>query len=185
MITPSCDENVCLAGFSPSRPRRSPGHPVRGRDRVGGHRHRSSNSRRGSHPRGVVSCRASVRYRCRSAARKRPPGLRFGVGYRCYLKLGARYYNPTTGRFTQPDPAGQGPNLYSYAGDDPTNNIDPTGLGFWNNVVIGLGVVAAITAIVATAGIAPELLGLVALVAGQSSLTLGVNCTYGWNPKNC
>jgi hypothetical protein len=26
-----------------------------------------------------------------------------------HLKLGARYYNPTTGRFTQPDPAAKNP----------------------------------------------------------------------------
>jgi hypothetical protein len=39
-----------------------------------------------------------------------------------YLKLGARYYNPTTGRFTQPDPSGQEPNTYNYASCNPTNN---------------------------------------------------------------
>jgi RHS repeat-associated protein len=53
-----------------------------------------------------------------------------GVGYRCYLKLGARYYNPTTGRFTQPDP----PHTcggYTYAGEYPANNTDPTGRDFW------------------------------------------------------
>jgi RHS repeat-associated protein len=57
-----------------------------------------------------------------------PRGLRFGVGYRCYLKLGARYYNPTTARFTQPDPSGQEPNTYNYASCNPINNTDPTGL---------------------------------------------------------
>jgi RHS repeat-associated protein len=126
MTTPCCDANVCWPGFSPSRPRRSPGHPVRCRDSVGGHRHRSSNPRRGSHPHGPGSCRASQWYRCRSAARKRPPGLRFGVGYRCYLKLGARYYNPTTARFTQPDSA-HTCGGYSYASDNPANATDPTG----------------------------------------------------------
>ena len=44
-----------------------------------------------------------------------------------YLKLGARYYNPTTGRFTQPDPAAL-IGGYAYAGDNPTNLSDPTGL---------------------------------------------------------
>jgi RHS repeat-associated protein len=47
--------------------------------------------------------------------------------YSGLLKLGARYYDPTLGRFTQTDPAAQGPNPYSYAGDDPTNFTDPTG----------------------------------------------------------
>ena len=142
MTTPCCDANVCWPGFSPSRPRRSPDHPVRCRDSVGGHHHRSSNPRRGSHPHDPGSRRASQWYRCRSAARKRPPGLRFGVGYRCYLKLGARYYNPTTGRFTQPDPVA----LYGgyvYAGDNPTNFTDPTGRDIWtefgNWAISGLG----------------------------------------------
>lgn len=43
--------------------------------------------------------------------------------------LGARYYDPTTGRFTQPDPTADATsgNLYAYAGDNPVNNGDPTG----------------------------------------------------------
>ena len=45
-----------------------------------------------------------------------------------YLKLGARYYNTTTGRFTQPDPSGKEANTYNYATCNPTNNTDPTGL---------------------------------------------------------
>lgn len=38
---------------------------------------------------------------------------------------GERYYDPTTGKWTQPDPAGDG---YSFAGDDPINESDPNGL---------------------------------------------------------
>jgi RHS repeat-associated protein len=41
-------------------------------------------------------------------------------------KLGARYYDPTLGRFTQTDPTGQDPH-YTYAGNDPCNYVDPTG----------------------------------------------------------
>jgi RHS repeat-associated protein len=56
-----------------------------------------------------------------------------------YLKLGARYYNPTTARFTQPDPSGQEPNTYNYASCNPTNNTDPTGLsGFSCGLSAGL-----------------------------------------------
>ena len=43
--------------------------------------------------------------------------------------LGDRYYDPTTGRFTQVDPtaaAGAG-GCYAYAGNDPINHSDPTG----------------------------------------------------------
>jgi RHS repeat-associated protein len=47
------------------------------------------------------------------------------------VHLGARDYDPTTGRWTGPDPigfAGGDADLYRFAGDDPVNNIDPSGL---------------------------------------------------------
>jgi RHS repeat-associated protein len=43
----------------------------------------------------------------------------------------ARYYDPATGRWLEQDPIGFGAgdaNLYRYAGNDPTNLADPTGL---------------------------------------------------------
>jgi RHS repeat-associated protein len=43
-------------------------------------------------------------------------------------KLGARYYDPTLGRFTQMDPSGQEANDYVYAESCPTSRVDPTGL---------------------------------------------------------
>jgi len=44
--------------------------------------------------------------------------------------LGARYYDPQLGRFLSEDPAGISGalNLYSYAGNNPINGRDPTGL---------------------------------------------------------
>lgn len=60
-------------------------------------------------------------------------------------KVGDRYYSPTTGRWTQQDRivdwqhSGQD-NRYTYAGDDPINVTDPTGLCIlvsckaWHNV---------------------------------------------------
>jgi uncharacterized protein RhaS with RHS repeats len=42
--------------------------------------------------------------------------------------MGARYYGPQLGRFAQPDPSGQEKNRYLYAGGDPINNSDPSGL---------------------------------------------------------
>jgi RHS repeat-associated protein len=47
------------------------------------------------------------------------------------VHLGARDYDPATGRWTGPDPigfAGGDADLYRFAGDDPVNNTDPTGL---------------------------------------------------------
>jgi RHS repeat-associated protein len=43
--------------------------------------------------------------------------------------LGARYYEPTSGRFLSADPAGHAasPSLYDYANGDPANRIDPDG----------------------------------------------------------
>jgi hypothetical protein len=43
------------------------------------------------------------------------------------MKLGARYYDPVTGRFITPDPSHDGLNWYQYAGNDPVSNVDPTG----------------------------------------------------------
>ncbi len=44
--------------------------------------------------------------------------------------MGARDYDPAIGRFLQPDPSGMsdGTNLYEYAGNDPVDLYDPTGL---------------------------------------------------------
>ena len=43
--------------------------------------------------------------------------------------IGARYYEPTSGRFLSADPMGQAasPSLYDFAGGDPVNNFDSTG----------------------------------------------------------
>jgi RHS repeat-associated protein len=90
------------------------------------------------------------------------------------LKLGERWYNPKTGRFTQQDtiervgdPA-QG-NRYAYAADNPVNNTDPTGMmsegerDFWT----GVGIVGA------------ALLGVAFAPAVLSGFALGVAITGG------
>jgi RHS repeat-associated protein len=42
--------------------------------------------------------------------------------------FGARYYDPSLGRWTQQDPTGQDANPYAYVDGDPVNVVDPSGL---------------------------------------------------------
>jgi len=66
-----------------------------------------------------------------------------------------RYYDPLTGRYTQPDPigfAGGDVNWYAYVGNDPINWIDPLGLlleaeiGLWGKIAATLAKIEAILA---------------------------------------
>src|ERR1035437_2710207 len=92
-----------------------------------------------------------------------------------YLKLGARYYNPTTGRFTQPDPSGKEPNTYNYASCNPGNNNDPSGRSACSDSIGGLFVGAASGAIL--------MLGTNRYAPGPAIITIGaVGCaaSFGW-----
>ncbi|MGW5367629.1 RHS repeat-associated core domain-containing protein [Streptomyces sp. NPDC004009] len=61
-------------------------------------------------------------------------------------KMGARYYDPKLGRFTQPDPSGKEANAYLYASGDPLNRTDPTGLFSWSDALdIGSDVFGFVT----------------------------------------
>ena len=53
--------------------------------------------------------------------------------------LGARYYEPTSGRFLSADPMGQAasPSLYDFAHGDPVNYFDPTGRIFGTGLSTG------------------------------------------------
>jgi RHS repeat-associated protein len=53
-----------------------------------------------------------------------------GYAYTNLYYMRGRYYNPAIGRFISRDPAGLsgGTNLYAYAGDDPVDLNDPTGM---------------------------------------------------------
>lgn len=93
---------------------------------------------------------------------------RFGGSYGAYhdadtglYKIGARYYSPKLGRWTQQDPLVHlyDPvqlNRYAYAGCNPSNVIDPSGLEFTvcDGIffAIGVGYSIAIFYFVPTAG---------------------------------
>jgi RHS repeat-associated protein len=59
----------------------------------------------------------------------------------------ARFYDPNTARWTKPEPINRPAdlrqaNLYTYAGGNPINYTDPTGLRVWGDVKQGFGKVA-------------------------------------------
>jgi len=96
-----------------------------------------------------------------------------------FLHVGARYYDPSTGRFLQRDPIGVvgGTNVYTYLFNRPTVGVDPSGNGFWGSVwriiKIGVGVVTGIVGpvliLAGTAGSSPVWVagvGLVVFVGG-------------------
>ncbi len=51
-----------------------------------------------------------------------------------FVHVGARHYDPSTGRFLQRDPIGinGGLNVYEYVYSIPTMGVDPFGFGFWD-----------------------------------------------------
>jgi RHS repeat-associated protein len=84
-------------------------------------------------------------------------------------KFGTRYYNPTVGRWTQPDP--KGGNItdinslarYAYADDDPVNVTDPSGRGQGECLIAILNVIGQLLAFAWVIGlIAQALLLLIA-----------------------
>ena len=54
-----------------------------------------------------------------------------------FMHVGARYYDPATGRFLQRDPIGirGGLNVYGYVENSPLAGVDPSGLGILGDIL--------------------------------------------------
>lgn len=98
-------------------------------------------------------------------------------------KLGARYYDASTGRFTQFDPSGQESNPYAYARCNPVNASDPSGLGALCKLgPIQLGAVAVLggslglaAAVAAVTGVGLPVAGALGVAAAAVELGVAIN----------
>ena len=106
-------------------------------------------------------------------------GYYFDVETGLYYLM-SRYYDPSTGRFLSPDDISyldpetiHGLNLYAYCGNNPVMNVDPEGHAWWNNLLIGLAILATtaifVAAVVASAGAVGALAGVGAAALRMSS----------------
>jgi RHS repeat-associated protein len=73
-----------------------------------------------------------------------------------FVNMGARFYDPRSGRFLSPDPAGHngGLTLYDYANGDPVNYLDPDGR-FGKRVVTGKATIDDLQTGLDIAGLVP------------------------------
>ena len=108
-------------------------------------------------------------------------------------KMGARYYNPATGNWTQRDNLNaigdpNNANRYAAFGDDPINAADPSGKSFLDDLASGLGIASTVSSgignLLDAAG-APAIGGIfdvggaIASVGAASASCLGGSSTCG------
>ena len=102
----------------------------------------------------------------------------------------ARFYDPRLGRFYAIDLAGQYASPYLYAGNNPINLFDPTGMFSWKafGAILG-GAALIVVGVVVTVGLTPFTGGAAAIVggaligAGAGSLIYGATHTNNFNTK--
>ena len=89
-------------------------------------------------------------------------------------KFGARYYDPSIGRFTQQDPTSQEANAYSYVKCNPVNATDVNGTSSL------LGCIGSLAVTVGTGlGLIPLLAGEVPTAGLDTVVTVGDAVTFG------
>ncbi len=102
----------------------------------------------------------------------------------------ARFYDPSSGRFTSEDPAEQGQNWVAYGANDPINHVDSTGRG-WLSVGAALqAFMYAMAAALLTSWLFGDAVGagvlvfgtLIALLAGVKPINDAFNSIDGIGP---
>ncbi|HEU4595201.1 MAG TPA: RHS repeat-associated core domain-containing protein, partial [Pyrinomonadaceae bacterium] len=98
-----------------------------------------------------------------------------------------RHYDPMQGRFTQVDPLGmeaanlndpQTLNMYAYCANDPVNQVDPSGLGFFSFFKkLFSGIVRALRWVAIAVVVAVAIISVVGLVAGAAALKVWLTTT--------
>jgi RHS repeat-associated protein len=98
--------------------------------------------------------------------------------------MGARYYDPTTGRFITRDSVGgylqdpQSLNAYAYARDNPLTNIDPTGLFSHRHVLTATEAALVVSTIILAVGV-PFTLGADLPIEAADVVTLAGTLAAG------